>query len=133
MSARLLTTAAAAALLFGAGSAFADCDAEIRQLEEAMLQSETGASAGTTDMPATQHQQEVLEEVDQEEEQAAVAEPPEDPASRHQEEVTGAAEDGASTGQAAELIAEAREMAAAGDQEGCMQRVEEAQALLDQG
>jgi hypothetical protein len=131
MSARLLTTAAAVVLL-GAGTALADCDQEIRHLEEAMIQAETGA-ADASGMPATEHQEEVL--ADEEaiaEEDVAAAEPPEDPATLHQEEVTAALEPDAETmQQASELLAEAREMAAAGDQEGCMQRVEEAQALLD--
>ena len=132
MSARLFTTAAAVVLL-GAGTAFAECDAEIRNLEEAMLHAETGATQAATGMPATEHQEEVL--ADDEaiaEEATAAAEQPDDPATLHQEEVTAALEPDAETmEQAGQLLAEAREMAAAGDQEGCMQRVEQAQALLD--
>jgi hypothetical protein len=132
MSARLFTTAAAVVLL-GAGTAFAECDAEIRNLEEAMLHAETGATEAATGMPATEHQEEVL--ADDEaiaEEATAAAEQPDDPATLHQEEVTAALEPDAETmEQAGQLLAEAREMAAAGDQEGCMQRVEQAQALLD--
>jgi hypothetical protein len=132
MSARLFTTAAVVVLL-GAGTALADCDQEIRNLEEAMLHAETGATEAATGLPATEHQEEVL--ADDEaiaDDEVAAAEQPDDPATLHQEEVTGALEpNGAAVEEAGELLAEAREMAAAGDQEGCMQRVEQAQALLD--
>jgi hypothetical protein len=110
--------------------AFADCDQEIETLNEAVTQLETGASGAGTGLPATQHQEQVLAGQQQGKTGAAgqgAAGQADVPASPHQQQVLA----GGQTGQqAADLIAEAREMAEAGDENGCMQKVTQAKGLL---
>jgi hypothetical protein len=132
MSIRLLTTSAVALLI--AGPAFADCDQEIQRLKEAVTQAETGAG-----LPATEHQEQVLAGDQQGEQGAAGAgqtDVPDVPASPHQQQVLAepaagpGAGDGASAQQAADLVAQAGDMAQAGNEEGCMQKVSQAKDLL---
>jgi hypothetical protein len=136
MSMQLLTTSAVILLL--AGPAFADCYQEIEGLNEAVIEAETGASSAGTGLPATQHQEEVLAGDQQGDKAAAgngAAGPADVPESPHQEEVlaepaAGPAGDADSGQQAADLLAEARDMAEAGNEEGCMQKVNQAKDLL---
>jgi hypothetical protein len=132
MSIRLLTTSAVALLI--AGPAFADCDQEIQRLKEAVTQAETGAG-----LPATEHQEQVLAGDQQGEQGAAGAgqtDVPDVPASPHQQQVLAepaagpGAGDSASAQQAADLVAQAGDMAQAGNEEGCMQKVSQAKDLL---
>ena len=132
MSMRFLTTSAV--ILMIAGPAFADCSQEIESLKGAVTEVETGASTAETGLPATKHQEQVLAGDQQGDKaasgaggQAAV------PASPHQEQVLAepAAGKAASGQQAADLVAQAGDMAAAGNEEGCMQKVAEAKDLLD--
>ena len=134
MAMRFLT--ASAVMLLIAGPAFADCSQEIESLKEAVTRAETGAS--TAGLPATQHQEQVLAG-DQGGQSAAgtgVGGQADVPASPHQEQVLAdpaagpAVGDAASAQQATELVAEADDMAAAGNEEGCMQKVTEAKDLL---
>jgi hypothetical protein len=133
MSGRLLITSALMLVL--AGPAFADCAEELEDLHEAVVQAETGASPDAA-FPATPHQEEVLEGNQQGETGEGSGGPSSAgsadlPASPHQQQVLEEAPTGEGGGQhPAELVAEAREMAAAGDEEGCMQRVAEAKSLL---
>jgi hypothetical protein len=131
MSMRFLTTSAV--ILMIAGPAFADCSQEIESLKGAVTEVETGASTAETRLPATKHQEQVLAGDQQGDKaasgaggQAAV------PASPHQEQVLAepAAGKAASGQQAADLVAQASDMAAAGNEEGCMQKVAEAKDLL---
>ena len=132
MSMRFLTTSAV--ILMIAGPAFADCSQEIESLKGAVTEVETGASTAETGLPATKHQEQVLTGDQQGDKaalpaaggQAAV------PASPHQEQVLAepAAGKAASGQQAADLVAQASDMAAAGNEEGCMQKVAEAKDLL---
>jgi hypothetical protein len=130
MSIHLLITSAV--LLVLAGPAFADCTKEIQSLSEAVTQAETGASSAATGLPATPHQEEVLAGTQQgEKEEAAGASgagQADVPASPHQQQVLKETQGGGQ--QPADLIAEAREMAEAGDEEGCMQKVTEVKGLL---
>jgi hypothetical protein len=125
MSGRLLITSAF--MVLTAVPAFADCNQEIGNLNEAVTQAETGASSAGT---ATPHQEQVLAGKQQGETEPAgpsAAGQADVPASPHQQQVLA----GGQTGQqAADLIAEAREMAEAGNEEGCMQKVTEAKSLL---
>ena len=131
MSGRLVITSALMLVL--AGPAFADCTQELQSLDEAVIQAETGASA-ETGMPATPHQEQVLRG----EQQGATGEGEPTsagsasvPASPHQQQVLQQAPTAEGGGQhPAELVAEAREMAAAGDEEGCMQRVAQTKSML---
>jgi hypothetical protein len=131
MSMRFLTTSAV--ILMITGPAFADCSQEIESLKGAVTEAETGASTAETGLPATKHQEQVLAGDQQGDKaasgaggQAAV------PASPHQEQVLAepAAGKAASGQQAADLVAQASDMAAAGNEEGCMQKVAEAKDLL---
>jgi len=129
MSVRFLITGAA--MLSVAGPAFADCNQEIERLNEAVIEAETGASTDAA-MPATPHQEEVLageQQSETEETGAALsAGEAEAPASPHQEEALAGTEGGDQ--QPADILAEASDMAEAGDEEGCMQKVTEVKNLL---
>jgi hypothetical protein len=133
MSGRLLLTSAL--MLVIAGPAFADCAEELQGLDEAVVQAETGASPDAA-LPATPHQEEVLEGNQQGETGEGSGAPSstgqaEVPASPHQQQALEEAPAAEGDGQhPAELVAEAREMAAAGDEEGCMQKLAEAKSLL---
>jgi hypothetical protein len=128
MSERLLIISATMLLL--TGPAFADCNQEIEGLNEAVTQAETGASGAGAELPATPHQEQVLPGEQQAETGAAgqsAAGAADVPASPHQQQVLA----GGQTGQqATDLVAEAREMAEAGDEEGCMQKVGQVKSLL---
>jgi hypothetical protein len=137
MAMRFLT--ASAVMLLIAGPALADCSQEIESLKEAVTRAETGASSAGTGLPATQHQEQVLAG-DQGGQGAAgtgVAGQADIPASPHQEQVLAdpaagpaGGGDAASAQQATELVAQAGDMAEAGNEEGCLQKVTEAKDLL---
>ena len=129
MSRHVLITGAI--MLAITGPAFADCNQEIQSLDEAVTQAETGASTDAA-LPATPHQEEVIagsqeggEAADPSDTGAADA-----AASPHQEQVLAGKQTGEGSGQAADLIAEARDMAKAGDEAGCMEKVAQAKELL---
>jgi hypothetical protein len=133
MAIRFLTTSAAILLL--AGPAFADCSQELESVKQAVTEAETGASTAESGMPATKHQERVLKGDQQGDKAAsdAAAAQAGVPASPHQEQVLAepAAGGSAASGQqAADLVAQASDMAAAGDEAGCMQKVAEAKDLL---
>ncbi|MEX0758858.1 MAG: hypothetical protein WD100_04700 [Tistlia sp.] len=146
--------AAGAAVIFLAGPAFADCAQEAQKLDSAIVAHETGAAADDSAMPASPHQQQVLEgdkEGDKAAEESGL------PATQHQEEVLSGdkeqvAETTGSTGnteavsphqrqvvreldeatrtQASDLVKAALEKAQAGDEQGCRAQLAEAKALL---
>jgi hypothetical protein len=134
MSVRLFTTTSAV-LLMVAGPAFADCQQEIASLEAAATEAATGADTGQSDMPASEHQQEVLSE-DKEQNTsdasgaAGMAGTGESamPATEHQQEVLEGSQGGGEDWEA--IVAEAKDMAAAGDETGCMEKVTEAKSTL---
>jgi hypothetical protein len=128
MSGRLLITSAF--MLLVAVPAFADCNQEIDSLNAAVTQRETGASSAGTGLPATPHQEQVL--AGQQQGVTGVAGQSgagqaDVPASPHQQQVLAVGQAGQ---EATDLIAEARDMADAGDEEGCMQKVTQAKGLL---
>jgi hypothetical protein len=127
MSGRLLITSAI--MLAIAGPAFADCNQEIQSLDEAITQAETGASADAA-LPATPHQEEVIAGSQQggEATGATASGQADVPASPHQQQALAGTEGGGQ--QPAELIAEARDMAKAGDEAGCMEKVAQTKELL---
>jgi hypothetical protein len=134
MSIRFLTTSAVIVLI--SGPAFADCSQEIQSVKEAVSQAETGASSAETGLPATKHQEQVLEGDQQSDKGAAgagAAGQADVPASPHQQQVLAdpaGGGDAASGQQATDLVAQAGEMAEAGNEEGCMQKVSQAKDLL---
>jgi hypothetical protein len=133
MSIRFLTTSAVILLI--AGPAFADCSQKIESLKAAVTEAETGASSSETGLPATKHQEQVLAGDQQGDKGAAGAGAGQAdvPASSHQQQVLAEPAAGAAGGgvqQAADLVAEAGDMAQAGNEEGCMQKVAQAKELL---
>jgi hypothetical protein len=130
MSIRLLITSAVALVL--AGPAFADCKQEIQSLSEKVTEAETGASSADTGLPATPHQEEVLAGNEQgkrgDTAGASDAGQADVPASPHQQQVLAGTQ-GAGQ-QPADLMTEARDMAEAGDEEGCMQKVTQVKSML---
>jgi hypothetical protein len=131
MAIRFLTTSAVILLI--AGPAFADCSQEIESLKQAVIEAETGASTAESGMPATKHQEQVLAG-DQQGDKAASGDAAAGqsgvPASPHQQQVLAEPGAGPSGKQAADLVSQASDLAAAGNEEGCMQKVAEAKDLL---
>jgi hypothetical protein len=129
MTLRILAAGAAFALF--ASPAWADCAADIEALDEAAVASETGAAPPETEMPATEHQEEVLSgEETGEEPPAETGAGDVEAASPHQRQVTREVTDDAAKAEASTLLDEARELAQAGDEEGCQAKVSEAEELL---
>jgi hypothetical protein len=135
MSMHWMTTSAIVLLV--AGPAFADCNQEVQSLKEALTQAETGASGAESGLPATPHQEQVLAGDQEGEESTAgtgAAGQAEVPASPHQQQVldpaAGPAGGSDAAQQAADLLAEAGDMSAAGDEQGCMQKAAQAKELL---
>jgi hypothetical protein len=117
------------ALLF-TGPAFADCDQAVQDLKEMVTQAETGAGSAGSALPTSPHQEQVLAGKQQGETGAAgqsAADQSGMAASPHQQQVLAGGEAGQ---QLSDLVAEASEMAEAGDEQGCMQKVNEAKGLL---
>ena len=129
MSGHLLITSAI--MLAIAGPAFADCNQEIQSLNEAVTQAETGASADAA-LPATPHQEEVIAGGQQGGEAAGSSDTgqAEAAASPHQQQVIAGTQTGEGEQEPADLLAEAREMAKAGDEAGCMEKIAQAKELL---
>lgn len=121
-------TAAAVLPILLAAPAFADCRQDLQKLEQAIATAETGAPASGA--PTTEHQEEVLAG---EEKKSVGAETTgsTDTQARsitpHQEEVTRSIDMG---DRPSELMAEARKMAEAGDEQGCMEKVGEIRGLI---
>jgi hypothetical protein len=106
---------------------------EIQSLSETVTQAETGASSAATGLPATQHQESLLAGDQQGETEAAGASDAgqgEMPASPHQQQALTQQTDQGGEQQPAALLAEARDMAETGDEEGCMQKITQAKSLL---
>ena len=127
----VLLLIATTTLLVLAGPAFADCNQEIESLGEAVTQAETGASSTSTGLPATEHQKQVLGSQKGKQGETTGANGPGQavaPISPHQQQVLKGGQ--ANKEQPAELLAEAGDMARAGDEEGCMQNIARVKNLL---
>jgi hypothetical protein len=124
----ILLLIASTALLVLAGPAFADCDQEIASLREAVTQAETGASTTTTGLPATEHQKEVLAGQKRKQGEITGAGQAVAPISPHQQQVLKEGQGNAQ--QPALLLAQAKDKAKAGDEQGCMQDVAQVKSLL---
>jgi hypothetical protein len=124
-----LLIASAFTLLF-TGPAFADCDQAVQDLKEMVTQAETGAGSAGSALPTSPHQEQVLAGKQQGETGPtgqSAADQSDMAASPHQQQVLAGGEAGQ---QLSDLVAEASEMAEAGDEQGCMQKVAEAKTLL---
>jgi hypothetical protein len=128
MSMRLAATTAFALLL--SGPAFADCKEELNNLDQAAVSAQTGAGSDPG-APMTKHQKEVLGSKQQ-------ASDPEVTGSTsgsvksitpHQEEVTKQSA-GAEADQLSRLMMDARKMADAGDEKGCMNKVADLKKMM---
>jgi hypothetical protein len=134
MSIRLATFTALSVML--AAPAFADCREELTMLEQPAVTAETGAATSESGMPATKHQEQVLQdtqgtstETTGSTSDTGAASDQVEAISPHQEEVTGGAT-GDDADQVATLMTEARQMADAGDEAGCMEKVTELKDLM---
>jgi len=125
-----INIAAAFALTF-ATPALADCNHELKALEQNVVSAGTGASTSELGMPATKHQEEVLagKKKSGEPETTGSTAGAVQPVSPHQEQVTGTRST-QSAEHASQLMAEARKMSEAGDEQGCMKKVVELKNIL---
>jgi hypothetical protein len=124
-----LVLSSAFTLLF-TGPAFADCNQAIQDVKEMVTEAETGAGSAGSGLPTSPHQEQVLAGKQQGESGAAgqsAAGPADMAASPHQQQVLAGGQAGQ---QLSDLVAEASEMAEAGDEEGCMQKVSQAKSML---
>jgi hypothetical protein len=126
---RLFTIAAAT--LWFAFPAVADCRAELKNLEQPTVTAETGAVTDKSGMPATKHQEEVLPGKQQGSgtETAGSTTGAVEAISPHQKQVTGQAS-GKPTDKIGQLTTEARKMVEAGDERGCLNKVAELKSLM---
>lgn len=125
MRIRLFTIAVT--MLWFSAPAVADCQAELSNLKQPTVTAETGAVADSSGMPATKHQQEVLPGKQQE--STGSTTDAVEAISPHQKDVTGQPS-GNPTDKIDQLIAEARTMVDAGDEQGCMKKVSELKSLM---
>ncbi|KRR23468.1 hypothetical protein [Bradyrhizobium retamae] len=126
MSTRIVTAAFALIL---ASPAFADCNQELKALEPNIVAAGTGASE--SGMPGTKHQEEVLagKQKSAEPETTGSTAAAVQPTSPHQEQVTRKSST-QSAEHANQLMAEARKMSVAGDEQGCMKKAAELKDVL---
>ncbi len=124
MLTRFATLTAFAAMV--ATPAFADCRAELTKLEQAAVTAETGAATNQSGMPVTKHQEQLLKG----DQGGASAETTGsvNSSTPHQEEVTSAAQNKGP--RVATIMTDAKKMADAGDEAGCMQKVTELKVLM---
>jgi hypothetical protein len=109
--------------LIVSGPAIADCGQELKALEQNVVGAETGASTSGTGMPATKHQKEVLAKQTETTGSTAPAS-----TSPHQEHATKRGTQ--STEHVTQLIAEAKELAVAGNEQECMKKATELREVL---
>lgn len=121
---RLFTIAAAA--LWFAAPAVANCQEELNKLKQPTVAAETGAVTDNSGMPATKHQEEVLPGKQQDSGSTTGAV---EAISPHQKQVTGQPSE-KPTDKIGQLMAEARKMVDAGDEQGCMKKVSELKNLM---
>ena len=125
------TLAAAVSIGFLASPALANCQDELSKLNAAITTAETGAATEPSGMPETKHQEEVLSgdktaSTDPNGSSGAAVEA----LSRHQKGVTGAQEGTNDTPHPSELMKEADDLAKAGDEAGCMEKLTQLQQLI---
>ena len=131
---KLTLAAAVSAAVAFAGPAWADCQEQIDALDQAVIAAETGAATGDEPLPATEHQEEVLSG-----EQQSMEEPPMETAAgatgdveattMHQRQVMQSLDEETKS-EAAVLIAEAQDLAQAGDEQACLEKVSQIKELI---
>jgi hypothetical protein len=125
-----LFTLTAATLLFAA-PAVADCQEELNNLKQPTVTAETGAVTDNSGMPATKHQEEVLPGKQQGTgtEASGSTTGAVEAISPHQKQVTDQPA-GNPTDKISQLMADARKMVDAGDEQGCMKKVSELKNIM---
>jgi hypothetical protein len=124
--------AATAVPLLLAAPALADCRQELDKLGQAITSAETGASGSGSGAPVTEHQEEVMPGEQKKgtgTEITGSTGTQTEAISPHQEQVTGT-RTGESADKPSQLVAEARKMADAGDEQGCMRKLAEIKGLI---
>jgi hypothetical protein len=126
MKTRFLITAAVLCLM--AGPTWAGCTEELAKLEPAVVTAETGASTDPSGMDPTKHQEEVLSgaKTDAGTETTASTSGQVEATSPHQKEVMGQKDTKAPD----QIMKDASEMAKAGDEAGCMKKLDELKSAL---
>lgn len=112
--------------------AFADCSQELAKLEQTVVSAETGASGNKSGVPVTKHQEEVMAGKQKQgvgTETTGSTGTETKAISPHQEQVTGK-RTGESADKPSQIMAEARKMAQAGDEQGCMKKLAEIKDLI---
>jgi hypothetical protein len=124
------TNIAALVALTLATPALADCNQELKALEQNVVSAGTGASVNESGMPATKHQEEALaKQKTRDPDATGSTAGAVQPVSPHQEQVTGKhSTPGAEN--ANQLMADARKLAAVGDEQGCMKKAAELKDVL---
>lgn len=122
MLTRIATLTAFAAMMVT--PALADCRDELAKLEQAAVTAQTGAVTNEAGMPVTKHQEQVLKG----DQGGASAETTGSvgATTQHQEEVTSA--DSNKGPSVATKMTEAKNLAAVGDETGCIEKVNELKA-----
>ncbi|MDX8500631.1 hypothetical protein RFM99_19680 [Mesorhizobium sp. VK4C] len=125
-----IATASAFILAF-ASPAYADCGQELKALEPNVTTAETGAVTTKSGIPATKHQAEVMAGKQQggNTEVTGSTAGAVKPTTPHQEQVTGT-RSRQSAEHPSQLMAEARKMSQAGDEQGCMKKLAELKNAL---
>lgn len=128
------TLAAGAALTLLATPVWADCQEQINALDQAVVAAETGAATGDESLPATKHQEEVLSGANESSEEApmetaAGATGDVEATTMHQRQAIRQLDEQTKS-DAAVLIAEAQELAQAGEEEACLNKVSEIEELI---
>ncbi len=123
--------AAVAVLGLMALPAAANCEQELSKLNDAVTTAETGATTAQSGVPATKHQEEVLtgNKATAGTEATGSSGVAVEAVSPHQKEVMGA-KGSADAAHPSDLMKEAGDLAKAGDEAGCLEKVTQLKKLL---
>ena len=125
------TCAAVAVLGLMTLPAAANCEQELSKLNDAVTAAETGATTAQSGVPATKHQEEVLtgDKAAAGTEETGSSGEAVEAVSPHQKEVMGA-KSAADAAHPSDLMKEASDLAKAGDEAGCLEKVTQLKKLM---
>ena len=109
--------------------AAANCEQELSKLNDAVTTAETGATTAQSGVPATKHQEEVLTGDKAPAGTEATGSVAVEAVSPHQKEVMGA-KGAADAAHPSDLMKEASDLAKAGDEAGCLEKVTQLKKLM---
>ena len=111
--------------------AAANCEQELSKLNDAVTAAETGATTAQSGVPATKHQEEVLtgDKAAAGTEETGSSGEAVEAVSPHQKEVIGA-KGAAEAPHPSDLMKEASDLAKAGDEAGCLEKVTQLKKLM---